>query len=370
MKLLAGIVAALGLVACSGAGLSTVPSSGTNATAGAKPLIELNRPACNGGRAGRVQCDVIVEGGGVFLGGSGYQGWGASDLQKAYNLPSSTKGKGQTVALVDAYDNPNVATDFAAYRSGMGLPAATLNKYNEYGIKGSYPSGSSSWGVEIDLDVEMVSAICPNCTVDLIEAQTDSWADMQTAEAEAVKLGATIVSNSYTGAGGDPSYFDTPGILYVAASGDYGFGLYNPASFSNVVAVGGTQLATATNSRGYTETAWPESSGGCSSTGIDKPKWQPPSSCKKLRLGNDVSAVALNVAEYDTYQEPGWIPVEGTSVGSPIIAATFALAGNEAKELGGKTFWQAAHQKDLNEVGGQRYSDQGGWGTPYGLGAF
>src|SRR5580700_5883661 len=109
-------------------------------------------------------------------------GWGARDIEAAYNLPSSSKGSGQIVAIVDAYDNPNVASDLAMYRRHYGLPKAKLYKYNEDGQQSHYPKGNMSWGKEIDLDVEMVSASCPNCTIYLIEANTFDIANLDKAE--------------------------------------------------------------------------------------------------------------------------------------------------------------------------------------------
>jgi subtilase family serine protease len=330
-------------------------------------------PACGGSRIGRAQCDVLIETG---VRRNNISGWTAKELEAAYNLPSSTKGKGQAVYIVDAYDNPDVATDFAEYRSAMRLPKGVLNKYNQDGQQSNYPSGSPDWGVEIDLDVEMASASCPKCTIDLLEANSSNWSDIETAEAEAVTLGATIISNSYDGTGASESYYDTPGVTYVASAGDSpgsGDSLYDPATFDDVAAVGGTVLTIAKNKRGYDEMTWSDSGGGCSSTGEQKPPWQHDKYSKtcKYRVGNDVSAVAAEVAEYDTYDNGGWITVDGTSIGSPFIAGVFGLAGNSTKQHGGKTFWvPKSHHKYLYKVGGKRFSYVGGWGSPDGTGAF
>ena len=95
-----------------------------------------------------------------------------ADFQAAYDLPA-TKGGGQIVAIVDAFDNPNIASDLKTYRSEFGLPAANFTKYNQKGQKKHYPSPDANWGLEEDLDVEMVSASCPKCTIYLIEANSD-----------------------------------------------------------------------------------------------------------------------------------------------------------------------------------------------------
>lgn len=326
--------------------------------------------ACAGGRIGQAQCDVLVEPGGAH---ATYSGWTAPELEKAYDLPSSTKGKGEIVAVVDAYDNPNAATDFAAYRKGMGLPRGTLDKYNQEGSQSNYPAGSPGWGVEIDLDIEMVSASCPLCKVYLVEANSNSWSDIETAAAEAVKLGATIVSNSYSGSGASCSYYDAKGVEYLASAGDDGYGVYDPAACDSVVAVGGTVLEASGNKRGYTESPWTDSGSGCAA-GEKKPNWQLHSKYAKDcdgRQANDVSAVAVDAAEYDTYTEDGWITVDGTSISSPFVGGIFGLAANSTRQDGGRTFWvPASHHRYLYEVGGLRYSPAGGWGSPKGIGAF
>ena len=318
-----------------------------------------------------------------------YSGWDAKDLEAAYNLPIA-KGKGQSVYIVDAYDNPDVVADFAAYRKGMGLPAGTLKKYNQEGQTSNYPTNSPGWGVEIDLDVEMASVSCPKCTIDLVEANSNAWSDIEAAEAEAVKLGGTIVSNSYDGSGASESYYDTKGVTYLASSGDGGLGLYDPATFQAVIAVGGTFLSSAKGKRGYRETVWPDSGGGCSDTDEAKPFWQKDPDCK-YRTGNDVAAVAVDVGEYDTDSEGGWITVDGTSISSPLVAGMVALAGNSTKQDGGEMLWtlsKAEQRKYLyrvaNDGGGGschdylcecgtkqfgRFCGPAGWGTPDGVGA-
>ncbi len=303
-------------------------------------------------------------------------GWSPADLQSAYNLPSSTRGKGQIVAIVDAYDNPRVTSDLAEYRSTFNLPRAEFTKYNQEGQTGNYPTGNKSWGVEIDNDVEMVSASCPKCTIYLIETNSDSWSDIETAQAEAVTLGAHIVSNSFSGTGADESYWDTPGVEYVASSGD-SYGLYQPATFVHVVAVGGTVLTKGgSGKRGWTETVWSES-GGCSSTDEQKPPWQHGRYTKSCayRIGNDASAVAEGVAIYDSYGSyGGWLTISGTNVGTPFLSGVFGLAENATKQDGGKTFWETSHHQYLFEVEykgkERRFSYPAGWGTPDGIGAF
>ena len=200
-------------------------------------------------------------------------GWGPADFQTRYKLPSGTKGSGQIVAIVDAYDNPNVASDVAAYRSAFGLGTAAFFKYNQEGQQSNYPQGSTNWGLQVDLDAEMVSATCPLCTIYLVEANGADSSDLETAEVEAVKLGAHIVGNSWICYGSESCLskrdFDHKGVTYLAAGGDSGYGQEGlPEAFDSVVAVGGTTLSKS-GSR-YSETISDVSSGGCA-TGVRKP---------------------------------------------------------------------------------------------------
>jgi subtilase family serine protease len=307
-------------------------------------------------------------------------------LQAAYNLPSASKGKGQIVAIVDAYDNPNVASDLATYRSHFGLPPANFTKYNQEGQQGNYPKGNDDWGAEIDLDAEMVSAACPNCTIYLVEGKDGT--DLGTAVKEAVKLGAHIVSNSWLWGTVSESDFDSPGVVYTVAAGDDYYGSHRPAEFANVVSVGGTILAK--HGSKYKEIVWPFTGGGCAHR-VAKPSWQHDPDCK-YRTQNDVAAVAWGVAAYDTYGYAGWVTVAGTSIATPLIAATYALAGNASAQHGGEKIWtltteerkKALHAISegsngscggsyLCEAGTRQYgaySGPAGWGTPNGIGAF
>lgn len=318
-------------------------------------------------------------------------GLSPSQLQAAYKLPSSTNGSGQIVAIVDAFDNPNVASDLAEYRSNFGLPAANFTKYNQEGVQGSYPAGNTGWGVEIDLDVQMVSASCPNCTIYLIEANSASFSDLGASVDEAVALGATIVSNSYGGSCGlscNTSDYDHAGTTILASAGDDGYGTSDPADFDSVVAVGGTTLVNSGGGgRGWTETVWSGTGSGCSTQ--PKPAWQHDSGCSG-RTMNDVAAVAnpgTGVAEYDTYGEPGWFVVGGTSVSSPLLAGVFGLAGNSTQQNGGQIFWTTKPSSEgfLYDVtvghngtctpaylcnGEVGYDAPTGWGTPDGISDF
>jgi subtilase family serine protease len=403
MKLAAPVIAALTVAACSAGGSSNLP-----ATAGLTPVQSTSIPywkatgeakqVCPDVPPGFAHCDVLLMG---SKSGPDVAGFGPPDLQAAYNLPSSTNGAGQIVAIVDAYDNPNAATDLAMYRSEFNLGKAKFVKYNEKGEKGNYPASCSgsqtSWCLEDDLDIEMVAAICPKCTIYLVEANGANTRSLQTAEAEAVKLGAHIVSNSWGCAGSNdcvnPKFFDKPGVVYLASAGDFGYGTQAPAALASVISAGGTVLHK--NGSSYTESVWPDTGVGCAS-GVTKPSWQHDPGCSS-RTMNDVAAVALGVAEYDTFGPyHGWFTVMGTSISSPLLASIFALAGNADKVNAAEGFWtlkKKALKKDLHEITSgtvsgcpaslagsylcqagtkqyKSYSAPDGWGTPNGIGAF
>jgi subtilase family serine protease len=328
-------------------------------------------------------------------------GWTPAQLEKAYGLIGSLeKGAGTAVAVIEAGDLADASSDLSTYRNQYGLGSANLVKYNENGQQSNYPPtcGDYGWCLESDLDLDMVSAACPKCTIYLMEANS-SISGFEAAEAEAVKLGATILSNSWICYGswdcGDsnfPNYFDTPGIAYVASSGDAAYdNLGGPAVLDTVIAVGGTQLQK--SGSGYTETLWGGSGYGCAtpnvvgSPGVPKPSWQKDPDCS-YRTVVDVSAeagcspgVAVYISSYG-----GWVGVCGTSVSSPFTAGVIALAGNAAKIDGGKTFWSAsqkAHKKYFHHPSGsvsscgnyicgdgrykKYYSGPGGWGSPNGI---
>ena len=304
-------------------------------------------------------------------------GYGPSDLRSAYNLPSSTAGSGQTVGIVDAYNDPDAESDLAAYRSQYGLSACTtangcFKKVNQTGGT-TYPANEASWSVEISLDVDMVSAACPNCHILLVEATSATSANLYASEDEAAALGATEISNSWVGGeeSGETSedkYFDHPGVPITAGAGDSGYQVNYPASSQYVIAVGGTKLTQASNSRGWSETVWSEkptqgTGSGCSAY-EPKPSWQTDKGCTH-KTNNDVAADAsvetpLSVA--DSYElptkfaerspQPGWTLVGGTSAATPLVAGAMALASPYTRSLvGGHAFYlEQASGGGINDV--------------------
>jgi hypothetical protein len=337
-----------------------------------------------------------------------------ADLQSAYNLPTGTQGTGLTVAIVDAFDLPTAEADLAMYRATYHLPACTtangcFKKINQYGIQGSYPAYDAGWAGEIALDIDMVSAICPNCKILLVEANDNSFDNLGTAVNKAVSLGAVAVSNSYGGPEGSyetglDSYYNHPGVAITVATGDCGYECTGqlsssyitpyveyPAASPYVVAVGGTSLVADSSSRGWSESAWGNSHGGAGSGCSiyeSKPSWQLDSSCSN-RTQSDVSAVADPATGVLVYEAGAWGVFGGTSVASPIIAAVFALAGRPVAATNPASYPYASTGDLYDAVGGNAavapgvicsvaylcqgvagYDGPTGLGTPNGTSAF
>ncbi len=326
-------------------------------------------------------------------------GYGPSDLRSAYNLPSNG-GAGATVAIVDAYDDPNAESDLAAYRSQYGLPACTtangcFRKADQNGGT-NYPSADSGWAGEISLDLDMVSAVAPNAHILLVEASSASMTALGTSVNRAVTMGAKYVSNSYGGSESssdssyDSSYFNHPGVAITVSAGDSAYGAEYPAASQYVTSVGGTALSRASNSRGWSESVWKTNStegtgSGCSAYDA-KPTWQTDTGCSKRAIA-DVSAVAdpaTGVAVYQTYGGSGWAVYGGTSASSPIIASVYADAGTPGAS-DQPAHYPYQHTGSLWDVttgnngscspsylctAGTGYDGPTGLGTPNGLAAF
>ena len=366
---------------------SGAPSPGQQVCAPAAPLHARCLAELGHGAASRAQvADALPA------------GFGPADLQAAYRLPIG-QGSGQTIAVVDAYDDPNAEADLAAYRQTYGLPPCTsatgcFRKLDQRGGAG-YPAVDPGWVLEISLDLDMVSAACPLCRIVLVEGDSSSVADLGVAEDTAAALGVAAISNSYglsEGNGMQPFFphWDHPGTTIVASSGDAGYTFAQfPALMPNVIAVGGTSLTRASNKRGWAEHAWSGAGSGCSAW-VDKPAWQQDKHCH-MRTVADVSAVAdpaTGVAVYDTvpyFGQSGWWILGGTSASAPLIAGVVGLAGNGDHLSAGYPY---AHTQYLNDVVGgsnvalwdcggdyictakKGYDGPTGLGTPDGAGAF
>ena len=313
-----------------------------------------------------------------------------SDLHSAYDLPTTAQGA-QTVAIVDAYNDLAAEEDLATYTKEFSLPSCTAGegcfaKVNQKGETANLPFPKTAkeletarkgthaqqeeaeealgWALEISLDIEVTRAVCQSCHIVLVEASNPTYENLETAERTAATLGAGEISNSWGGSEHGvtveeerKSPFDHPGLVITAASGDDGYLDWGdsekgyaeyPASSPHVVAVGGTRLTLTESDAWAGEAVWNgygAGGGGCSvvfpaqpfQRGV--PDWSSVG-CGEKRAVNDVSAVAdpyTGLAVYDSgvdceYEFEGrftshWCTIGGTSLSTPLIAATFALAG-------------------------------------------
>jgi MYXO-CTERM domain-containing protein len=348
---------------------------------------------------GRKHCMAKVvtdEGGNTLrpLDGAAPQGLAPADLHAAYSLPM-TGGDGRTVAVIDAFDAPNAESDLATYRSQFGLPPCTsasgcFTKVDENGGTNYPPTdgqGTNGWEGEIMLDIEMISAVCPDCHILLVEAPSDS-ASFAPSLATAGKMGASAISNSY-GSNEDESVtqqessYNQPALV-TASAGDSGYGAEYPATSAYVLAVGGTSLTPSSSSRGWAETTWAYNNGGGTGSGcsgfITKPSYQTDGACPN-RMESDVSAVADPQTGVATYDQ-GWEVVGGTSAASPIVASTFTLLGltkvgpgfpyanpqafNDITSGSNDPQGGAGCGNNYECVAGPGYDGPTGWGTPNG----
>jgi subtilase family serine protease len=401
---------AMTIAACSSGGSSSVPVSGMaqvpNGTHTGVPMWQLQhqakaecpnipgKPVC---QALRVLKDGIVP---AACNPSSSCGFTAQQLQKAYNLTKKLgKGGNVKVALIEVGDYASATSDLATYRTQYGLGTANLARYNSSGQQSNYPPScqQASWCVETALDMDMVSASCPKCTIYIMEAQ-DTIGDLEATEQEAVKLGATVLSNSWSCLNnwdcGDPNFqnsFSTKGIAYLASTGDYAYNtIGGPSVLPTVIGVGGTQLLASGNK--FTESVWVDASSGCGSASVvgqnvPKPSWQTDPGCSS-RTDGDISSESgcrPGVAMYSGLYG-GWITECGTSVASPFLAGVVALSGNAAKMNGGEYVWTMSAKQmkarlhpvltgNNGSCGGSylctagtgqfgNYSAPAGWGSP------
>ncbi len=313
-----------------------------------------------------------------------------AQIQSMYHLPSAGAGQGQTVAVVVAFGDTHAETDLATFRAEYGmLPCTTLNgcftKVDQNGGT-NYPADDTGWALETSLDLDAVSAACPNCHIMLVEANDSSLFHLGAAVDRAVALGAKFVSNSYGAlessvASDSLDHFYThAGVVVTAGTGDVGGVPSWPATDPNVVAVGGTSLTADASSRGWHESAWTGGGSGCSIF-EQRPAYQ---SAITTACGNravaDISADAdpsSGLAVYDTLGQDGWLQVGGTSLATPLITAMYALAGTPVAGTFPVTYPYASapsHLFDITEGSNQDFCGTvlcnagAGWDGPTGLG--
>jgi subtilase family serine protease len=294
------------------------------------------------------------------------------NIKAAYNLPASG-GQG-TIAIIDAYDNPNVASDLAVFSNQFGLPAANLEVHK----MSSFVRGNVNWGVEIALDVQWAHAIAPNAKILLVEAQSNSLSNLLSAvnyarnRADVVAVSMSWGASEFSTETSYDSYFTSPyGAVFYASSGDNGAGTSWPATSANVVSVGGTTLAFS-NGVVSSETAWSGSGGGISAY-VPKPAYQSSLSYSN-RATPDVSYNAdpnSGFAVYDSYGY-GWIVVGGTSAGAPQWAAIEALGLSATNTNFYNAYAQApiyqANFRDVT-VGSNGYNAGAGYDLATGIGS-
>ncbi len=286
-----------------------------------------------------------------------FSGLTPAQLTAAYGLSAITfsangttvagDGSGQTIAVIDAYHDPYLASDLNTFDQAYSLPATALTQID---LAGS--SSDSGWAMEEALDVEWAHAIAPGAAIVVVEAKSDSIPDLMAAVAVAKQVaGVSVVSMSWGSSefAGETAYdkvFTTPaghtGITYVAASGDQGAlgGAEWPASSPNVLAVGGTSLSLSPDGTYQGESVWTFSSGGVSLY-ESEPAYQGTVQSTGRRSTPDVSFDGdpnTGVSVYMTDPSTGvgsWSQIGGTSLGAPAWAAIVAIA-DQGRELAGK----------------------------------
>lgn len=305
-----------------------------------------------------------------------------SDLATAYGFGSAATGKDQRVAIIDWGNDATVTSDLNAFDSRYHLTACTTSngcfrKLNQFGKTSPLPADQGT-AFEIALDVETVHAVCQKCKIDLIETRSSAFPSVEAGVNEAVKLGATEISNSYGGpetrapSAADKADYNHPGVVITASTGDDGYYDFDqwpntptggpsaapsapnfPADAATVVAVGGTSLYLKADGTRRSETVWNDNGpqdavelntgipwgatgGGCSLF-VGAQAWQrkladwSQTGCGTKRLAADVAAVADPFTGFDIYNTSdggtGWATIGGTSLSAPLVAAMFALAG-------------------------------------------
>jgi subtilase family serine protease len=257
-----------------------------------------------------------------------------AQMRTAYGYPANFLGAGETIAIVDANDDPNIESDLATFNAQFGLPACTSANgcFTKAFSDGSQPSPDPNWAVEISLDVEWAHAMAPQAKILLIETQSPDT--LYNGVAYAIALKPSVISLSW-GQGEWPqetefdSFFQASTVPIFAASGDGGHGVWYPASSPYVVGVGATQISIDSNGNYISESAWSGSGGGVSAYETE-PAFQSNyviAEANGMRGEPDVSYVGSTgspFAVYDSYSQGGWLLIAGTSAGTPQWAALVA----------------------------------------------
>ncbi len=382
--LAAGAVAVSGFAAGTG-GASAMPShdkTGTHAVHVCAPATKVGQLACDALALAGPNGKIIRSA--KPLAGS----FTPADFQKAYNIEGLKSG-GATVAIVDAYGYSGLEADLKVYRSTYGLPPCTVKSgcLTILDQKGGhdYPPDNSGWDLEQALDVDMVSAACPDCKILVVQGNKPHRVSLAIAVGTAAKQkGVVAISNSYSGQQGpNTRAYNQPGIAVVASSGDAGYqGGHVPASYTHVIAVGGTSLFKDASKRGFHESAWAGAGSGCA-VANHQPRYQQKAdtSCKTDAVADVSAASDPSNGGASIYFQGHFTSVGGTSEASPLIGGIFGLSGRTAGYAGKYLY---ANPKDLFDVttgtngscgpplctAGTGWDGPTGLGSPNGIGAF
>lgn len=255
-----------------------------------------------------------------------------AQIRHAYGVDKlSANGKGQTIAIIDAYGSSSMQRDLNTFCSYFGLPPITVPVYYPQGK----PGANTGWAQETELDVEWAHAIATNASIVLVVAKTASIDNLLGAVDYAVNtLGATVVSMSWGGSESSSealwdSHFTKPGVTFVASSGDSGesTGVEYPAASPYVLSVGGTSLHLDSNNNRTSETGWSGSGGGLSVyEGL--PSFQNGWLSGLARGVPDVSYVGDPNTGVEVVYGGRLYVFGGTSVGAPQWAGLIALANS------------------------------------------
>ena len=317
--------------------LSLIVAGGSGAANGRS-----SERVCPGSPIGTAFCHalVVTDGVGNPFASTSPTGLSPATIKSAYGFPSSG-GSGTTIAIVDAYDDPTAESDLHVFSSQYGLPDCTtangcFTKVDQTGGT-AYPRKDSGWALEISLDIQWAHAIAPGANILLVEASSNSFANLLAAE-DYAKAHSQYVSNSWGGSefsseSSYDSHFLQSGVSFFVSSGDSGLPAQYPSASPNVISVGGTTLHFSGGSF-TSETGWSGSGGGCSAYESKNSAQNTGSvNCNGKRGTPDVSLdadPASGVSVYDTtrYQgQSGWFTVGGTSASSPMWAGRAAVAG-------------------------------------------
>jgi streptogramin lyase len=313
---------------------------------------------------------------------SGPAGYAPFQLQHAYgydqltfggiNTNYNNAGAGQTIAIIDAFDDPNISSDLQFFDNFFGITGASGNsndlsffsKVDQTGGT-NYPSPDAGWALEISLDVEWAHAMAPSANILLVEANDNSFTNLNIATqfAEGAS-GVSVISMSFSGGefagelGFDSVYSQVPGhqgVSFVASTGDFGSPGGYPAISPNVLGAGGTTLMVDSNNNITSETGWSGSGGGVSPF-EPQPAYQNgvvSAWSTTQRTNPDLSYDSdpnTGVSVYDTFGQPGWLQVGGTSAAAPQLSATIAIVNQDRVILHLPTLNTPGSNQTLNEL--------------------